>query len=178
MLISIDPGLTGAISFFEDNILQYTIDMPVKKVVIKEATYKFKHKDKNKVYKTGERKGERPTVIRTKAKTKTVLDIDKIKSIFNDAFDDAVTVIEKQSYRKFQSGVETTLVNYGILLGIAHTHSRRVVEVSPQKWKSAMKLTSDKADSISLAEDYFNIEFKTHDQAESALIGLWWIDNV
>jgi len=184
-VISIDPGLSGAISIFEDGILDDVIDMPVITETLSEAVYKFKHTNPNKVYKSGKKKGERPLVKKKNAKYKRHLDINSIKRLFEDYYSDAVIVIEMQQLRMMSKAAITTLVNYGRLRGVAETTSSEVVLVPANKWKKKLNLNKNKKEtdteykkrSIKLAKKLFDgWDFKTHDQAESALIGYYYFN--
>lgn len=70
-------------------------------------------------------------------------------------------VIEKAGMRPNQSGTITTLVNYGILLGICIAYQIPYEEISSMKWKKYFNLSKDKALSIKKAKELFPLLAET-----------------
>jgi len=154
--------------------------MPVKKIITREATYKYKHKNPNKVYKTGKRKGQRPTIIRNKARFRYELDIDKtIKELKRIKKKYAITnvVLEKPILKSFNTrSIIKTLVTRGILEGILYTLDYKVHMIHPSVWKKALNLSSEKSLSFDKAKTYTDYEFTSEDECEAYLIGIYFLE--
>lgn len=54
-----------------------------------------------------------------------------------------------------QQGVLTSLINYGILIGLLKAYSIPYEEIESSKWKKAFKLTKDKKLSIAMAKQLY-----------------------
>ncbi len=177
ILISVDIGKKGAFSIFNNGVLDDVFDMPLKTIITKEASYKYKHKDKKIVYKTGAKKGERPRVVRFPKKTKTVIDFDAIKNVFREYENHGEVVFIAESQFAIAHG-KSIYQNYGEIRGIARCYCDDVIETRPQDWQKHFKYDgADKEKSMKLAKNIFDgWEFKRHDQAESALIGKYFLD--
>ena len=82
------------------------------------------------------------------------VDVWKLEKIFLNR---GIIVIEQQANygTSLSKGTRTALVNYGQLLGAARRSDNPVLEVMPRKWKTKMKLNSDKQKSIDMALKLF-----------------------
>ncbi len=199
-IISCDSGLSGAISVFENDRLVETIKMPLTKIEIKPAIriLNLDPKGKKQYYKSGPKKNQAITKIKTAAKYKNILNIHEILKYFDGA---NIIVIEEQNPRPGGSAQSsfTTGINYGRLLASAELsrHAKTVV-VSPNKWKTAMHITMNKDEKLALGGDKTLIKHTLkakacalaekitgnsyitkrgammHDEAESVLIGVWY----
>jgi len=203
-IISIDVGLTGGISVFDGRTksLLSTVPMPVRTIVLKEARYKFRDKDPKVVFKSGKKKGQRPTKILSKQKVQVLLDVDAIVALIRKYRTKGSgkrgrihIAIEKQQPMPRQNNT-SHLINYGRMLAICEYLAKgRVTEVVPSVWKRSLalifvkknkgdkKTPADvaelKAKSLALAKScYPHIDFQeSHDLAESALIGKYFLAN-
>lgn len=177
-LIAIDIGVNGAFAVFHNGILDDVFDMPTKEIITREATYKYKYKNKNTVIKSGKNKGERPRVIRSLKKTKTVVDFSRIKEIFEDYSKHGEVKLVSETQFAIAHG-KTIYKGHGVITGIAMCYCDEVVEITPQSWQKYFGYNgSDKEKSMELAQKLFEgWEFSRHDAAEAALIGKYFLDN-
>jgi len=189
ILVSVDPGKHGAISFFQDGVLDHVVDMPLIKTETKKAVTIFKHKDPKILIRSGERKGQRQTVIKTPAKHKTEIDFKaierEIKEFQNTSWidkstqkDESIMVFEEQFMLLGQGHSKSIFLNLGKIIGIGMVLCREVKEVRAIVWKKHYNLIKkEKSDSIKIAKKLFDgWAFDSHDQAESALIGKYYLD--
>ena len=153
-VISVDPGLSGAIAVFEDCKLIKVIDMPTKTIITKKAikTLKLDSKGKKQQYKSGPNKGEDIYKIKTPAKTKKILNTHLISLYFLNA---DIVVIEQQHPRPGGAAMAsfTTGINYGRLLAAAEVELKEVVIVSPSQWKTEMHIIMTKDEKLALGND-------------------------
>lgn len=199
-LISVDAGLSGAIAYFIDGVLDHTVKMPIIKIKTKQEVkvLDLDSKGKKQVYKSGSKKGEFKYKIKTPAKYKTILDTTALSMVFANA---EIIVIEEQNPRPGNSAMSsfTTGINYGRLLGAAEMSNAFIVTVTPAQWKKTMHITMTKdeklaldgdkkmithtlkAKACSLAKSLFKRDFVTprgammDGEAEAALIGYSYI---
>lgn len=190
VLIAIDSGKHGAISFFHDGKLDHVIDMPLMKILTKKEVRVFKHKDPRAVYKSGKNKGQRPTKIKSPAKYKTEIDFNavineimKYQALVNPYADfmdnDIFTMaIEEQFMLPNQGHSKPIFLNHGKLVGIGYVLCEKVIEIKASAWKKHYGLGKDKENSIKLAKKIFDWNFndKKDGQHESALIGKYYLD--
>ena len=124
-ILGIDPGLSGGFAWLYDGKIAKAWNMPVFAVV------------------NGRKK-------------RNHLDTEAIMEIMGkDKFDFAV--IERQQAYEGQ-GVSTTFTtgkNFGILLGLLDGLGITIKNVTPQAWKKALKLSTDKQLSFDLATKLF-----------------------
>ena len=181
IVLSFDPGLSGAYSRFENGKYVYCEAMPIYKKIIKEKLLQFDLENgKKQVIKSGPNKGNFKMKVRRPEKTKNVLAVSTILDAMKEA---DIIVIEEQSPRPGNSAGSsfTTGVNYGKLLACAELSEAKIVTTLPRVWKRDMKLSQDKLESIEMAEKLTGKEFRTargrllHDHAESCLIGYWYL---
>jgi len=180
IVVACDPGVDGALAIFHHGILDETFNMPTKQIILKEASYKYKYKDKSIVIKSGVKKGQRLKIIRKKAKTKKVIDFDKVVVILEGlSILDAEVVLVLETQFAIAHG-KTIFQNYGELKGIGRVLCEKVFELTPQQWQRHHGITKANKDiSIKIAERLFDgWVFRTHDLAESALIGQYYLDNI
>ena len=98
--IAVDSGKKGGISFFFNGKLDHVIDMPTKKILVKKEVRVFKHKNKNILIKSGDKKGQRQTIIKSQAKYKTEIDFKNIVKEIQSYKDNArLFVVQKLSKR-------------------------------------------------------------------------------
>ena len=178
VVIACDIGKKGAFSIFNNGVLDDVFNMPLTKIVSREATYKYKYADKKIVNKSGAKKGERPRIIRTPSKVKTAIDFNAIR--------DALKAYENHSEVVFIAEAQFAIAhgkaiyqNYGEIRGIARCYCDSVIEIRPQDWQKHFNYDgADKERSMKLSKMMFEgWDFETHDQAESALIGRYYLDN-
>lgn len=186
-IVSIDIGLAGGLSLFQDNNLVTVIDMPVKKIETKPARYKFDLLNGKKQFiKSGPNKGKAKMIQISAAKHDTILDLHKIKSFFTFSEPEGVAIILEapaMSFGNSASSTATTNQNFGKLLAVAELCKLNIFTVPPHKWKKDLGLTKDKEQCVSFAEKLFDRNFRTQRNrlidgpAESALIGHWFINS-
>lgn len=119
------------------------------------------------------------------AKYMTELDVSKIFLILS-SFENAVIVFEEPGSSVGNSAqvTATTHRNYGKMLALAELSKNTIVTVPANKWKKDLSLTKDKLECVNYAENLFGLSFKTNNnalldgQAESALIGHWYITTI
>ena len=188
ILYSIDIGLSGGISKFVNGVYQYSIDMPVDKIEVKKAKYKLDLLNgKKQFYKYGSQKGQPKMKQVSPAEYRTELDLIKIMEIFKESADknENIFVIFESPAKSIGNSAKTTATtnrNFGKLLAIAELSGAEFDSVVPSKWKKDLSLTKDKKECVEFAEKEFRRSFRTKGgrlldgQAESALIGKWFID--
>ena len=71
----------------------------------------------------------------------------------------------------------------GSVEAVAQLCAKRVIWVTPQRWKKFFGLSRDKTASINLAKEKFGSAWKWHKRvedgiAEAALMALWYVDNL
>ena len=177
-IVSCDIGLDGGLTYSGKSIM-----MPTVKVIDKPARYVLDLTNGKKTYiKSGPNKGEPRKKLKSAAKYHYELDCLAISDILYEA---DVFVIETPgtSFGNAASATSTTNRNYGKLLAIAELNDCEIVTVVPHKWKSDLKLTRDKLDSIVMAESLSRQSFRTprgallDGPAEAYLIGYWYINH-
>lgn len=176
-IISIDPGLTGALALFEAQGDSYrlvgtTTIGPISRC-IQPATYKYKYSDPKKVLKSGPNKGHRPKVIRTKAKYKNKFNAVAWAELIAKLPRDAYVVIE-DTFSMTNHHAKATYTNQGIIQGILLSKYGEIPTlVSPSFWKKKMNLTDDKQVSLNKAKALHPYKYPSHDCAEAVLIGVF-----
>lgn len=186
-IVSADIGLAGGLSLFQNNNLVEVIDMPVKKIEIKPARYKFDLLNGKKQFiKSGPNKGKAKMIQISAAKYDTILDLQKIKSFFTFLEPEKVAIVLEapaMSFGNSASSTATTNQNFGKLLAVAELCNLNIFTVPPHKWKKDLGLTKDKQQCVSFAEQLSGKSFRTgrgalkDGQAESMLIGHWFINS-
>ena len=186
-VVSVDIGLAGGLSLFQDNNLITVIDMPVKKIETKPARYKFDLLNGKKQFiKSGPNKGQAKMIQISSAKYDTVLDLHAIKSFFTFSEPEGVAIILEapaMSFGNSASSTATTNQNFGKLLAAAELCNLNIFTVPPHKWKKDLGLTKDKEQCVGYAEQLSGKSFRTtrgalkDGQAESMLIGHWFINS-
>ena len=188
ILYSIDIGLAGGISKFINGVYQDYIDMPVNKIEVKKARYKFDLLNgKKQFYKSGSQKSQPKMKQVSPAEYRTELDLFKIMDIFKESADknENIFVIFESPAKSIGNSARTTATtnrNFGKLLATAELSGAEFDSVVPSKWKKDLSLTKDKKECVEFAEKEFRRSFRTKGgrlldgQAESALIGKWFID--
>ena len=176
-IFGVDIGLMGGIS---DGLVHN--DMPVIKKEIKSARYvlDLDSKGKKQYYKSGSKKGEVKMKLKTPAKYKTELDLHTINNLFKTA---NTIVFEKPGISRGNSAASsaTTNINYGKLLAVAELCGLNIVTIVPHKWKSDLRLSKSKLESIEMAEKLTGKSFRTNrgrlidGPAEAFLIRYWYI---
>ena len=184
-IVSVDPGLAGGLSLFLDNKLVACISMPTVKVETKPARYKLDLLNGKKQFiKSGSNKGKPKMIQVSAAKYDTHLALNEIKDFFSFSEPENVAIILEapaMSFGNSASSTATTNQNFGKLLAVAELCNLNIFTVPPHKWKKDLNLTKDKELCVSFAEKEFCKKFRTDrgrlldGQAESALIGLWFL---
>ncbi len=181
-IISVDPGKDGGIALPDGSV----ISMPIKKILVKEARYKFAYDANGKkiVIKSGANKGEFKKVIKTAAKYKTELDCIKIhwymEKFCLNRYGTFVIEAPGNSIGNSARSTATTHYNIGKLHAIAEILDCEIVVVQAAKWKKDLKLTKDKEQCVKVAEGLSKKCFRTprgkllDGQAEAWLIGYWY----
>ena len=186
-VVSVDPGLAGGISLFQDNKLVACISMPTVKVETKPARYKLDLLNGKKQFiKSGSNKGKPKMIQVSAAKYDTHLALNEIKDFFSFSEPEKVAIILEapaMSFGNSASSTATTNQNFGKLLAVAELCNLNIFTVPPHKWKKDLNLTKDKEQCVSFAEKLFDRSFRTQrnslidGQAESALIGHWFMNS-
>ena len=160
-MIAIDPGLTGGICIDGKTML-----MPSMKILTKRARYVFKHKDKKIIIKSGPNKGDRPLIIKSKAKYKNELDIKTINSLFKKQKNN-VCYIEELGITRGNSAkvTRTTQINYGKLIALLEIYDIRIEKVTAASWKKYFNLSKEKTEAVELAEKLSGENFRTKKMA-------------
>lgn len=184
-VVSVDPGLSGGLSLFQDNQLISCISMPTVKVETKPARYKFDLLNGKKQFiKSGTKKGQAKTVQISAAKYDTHLALNEIKGFFTFPEPEKVAIILEapaMSFGNSASSTATTNQNFGKLLAVAELCNLNIFTVPPHKWKKDLNLTKDKEQCVQYAEQLSGKSFRTDrcalkdGPAESMLIGHWFI---
>ena len=184
-VVSVDPGLAGGLSLFQDNKLVACISMPTVKVETKPARYKLDLLNgKKQLIKSGSNKGKPKMIQISAAKYDTQLALKEIEDFFLFSEPEKVAVILEapaMSFGNSASSTATTNQNFGKLLAVAELCNLNIFTVPPHKWKKDLNLTKDKEQCVSFAEKLFDRSFRTQRNrlidgpAESALIGHWFI---
>ena len=184
-IVSVDPGLAGGLSLFQDNKLVACISMPTVKVETKPARYKLDLLNGKKQFiKSGSNKGKPKMIQVSAAKYDTQLALKEIEDFFLFSEPEKVAIILEapaMSFGNSASSTATTNQNFGKLLAVAELCNLNIFTVPPHKWKKDLNLTKDKELCVSFAEKEFGKKFRTDrgrlldGQAESALIGLWFL---
>ena len=184
-IVSVDPGLAGGLSLFHDNKLVACISMPTVKVETKPARYKLDLLNGKKQFiKSGLNKGQAKMIQVSAAKYDTQLALKEIEDFFLFSEPENVAIILEapaMSFGNSASSTATTNQNFGKLLAVAELCNLNIFTVPPHKWKKDLNLTKDKEECVSFAEKEFGKKFRTDrgrlldGQAESALIGLWFL---
>ena len=184
-IVSVDIGLSGGISLFQYNQLVACILMPTVKVETKPARYKLDLLNGKKQFiKSGLNKGKPKMIQVSAAKYDTHLALNEIKDFFRFLEPEKVAIILEapaMSFGNSASSTATTNQNFGKLLAVAELCNLNIFTVPPHKWKKDLNLTKDKELCVSFAEKEFGKKFRTDrgrlldGQAESALIGLWFL---
>ena len=184
-IVSADPGLAGGLSLFQDNKLVACITMPTVKVETKPARYKLDLLNGKKQFiKSGSNKGKPKMIQVSAAKYDTQLALKEIEDFFLFSEPEKVAIILEapaMSFGNSASSTATTNQNFGKLLAVAELCNLNIFTVPPHKWKKDLNLTKDKELCVSFAEKEFSRKFRTDrgrlldGQAESALIGLWFL---
>ena len=184
-IVSVDPGLAGGLSLFQDNKLVACISMPTVKVETKPARYKLDLLNGKKQFiKSGSNKGKPKMIQVSAAKYNAHLALNEIKDFFLFSEPEGVAIILEapaMSFGNSASSTATTNQNFGKLLAVAELCNLNIFTVPPHKWKKDLNLTKDKKECVEFAEKEFGRNFRTKGgrlldgQAESALIGLWFL---
>ena len=184
-IVSVDPGLAGGLSLFQDNKLVACISMPTVKVETKPARYKLDLLNGKKQFiKSGPNKGKPKMIQVSAAKYDTQLALKEIEDFFSFSEPENVAIILEapaMSFGNSASSTATTNQNFGKLLAVAELCNLNIFTVPPHKWKKDLNLTKDKEECVSFAEKEFGKKFRTDrgrlldGQGESALIGLWFL---
>ena len=186
-IVSVDPGLAGGLSLFQDNKLVACISMPTVKVETKPARYKLDLLNGKKQFiKSGLNKGKPKMIQISAAKYDTHLALNEIKDFFSFSEPENVAIILEapaMSFGNSASSTATTNQNFGKLLALAELCNLNIFTVPPHKWKKDLNLTKDKELCVKYAEQLSGKSFRTDrgalkdGPAESFLIGYWFINN-
>lgn len=186
-IVSVDPGLAGGLSLFQDNKLVACISMPTVKVETKPARYKLDLLNGKKQFiKSGSNKGKPKMIQVSAAKYDTHLALNEIKDFFSFSEPENVAIILEapaMSLGNSASSTATTNQNFGKLLAVAELCNLNIFTVPPHKWKKDLNLTKDKELCVKYAEQLSGKSFRTErgalkdGPAESFLIGYWFINN-
>jgi hypothetical protein len=183
--VSIDIGLSGSISLWNDKTLIKIINMPITKIETKKAQYVYKNSNPKIVIKTGANKGERPKKLKSAAKYKTELDMYSIYRFMNDKKVE-YGVIEDIGFTVGNSSktLKTTAFNFGAIVAIFKILKIPHKLIRPHLWKKDLDLGKDKLETIEFVERlYPEFEFRTKrgalldGHADSVAIGHWHIQN-
>ena len=184
-IVSVDPGLAGGLSIFQDNQLISCIEMPTVKVETKPARYKLDLLNGKKQFiKSGPKKGQAKMIQISASKYDTRLALNEIKDFFTFSEPENVAIILEapaMSFGNSASSTATTNQNFGKLLAVAELCNLNIFTVPPHKWKKDLNLTKDKEECVRYAEQLSSKSFRTErgalkdGPAESMLIGHWFI---
>ena len=184
-IVSVDPGLAGGLSLFQDNKLVACISMPTVKVETKPARYKLDLLNGKKQFiKSGSNKGKPKMIQVSAAKYDTHLALKEIEDFFLFSEPENVAIILEapaMSFGNSASSTATTNQNFGKLLAVAELCNLNIFTVPPNKWKKDLNLTKDKEECVKYAEQLSGKSFRTDrgalkdGPAESMLIGHWFI---
>jgi len=160
-IISIDPGLHGAISILdlEKNILSI-YKMPIHPEQLKEKTKSGKQKIRNKYT------------------------VSEVANIFKPHIFNSIVLIEKVATRPTDSPIAAFTFGYGVgmLHGILETLGIPYEQILPQVWQHHFRLLGEDknasrqkaSDILPLCTDYWKLK-KDDGLAESLLIGVYYI---
>ena len=164
-IVSVDPGLAGGLSLFQDNKLVACISMPTVKVETKPARYKFDLLNGKKQFiKSGPNKGQAKMIQVSAAKYDTHLALNEIKDFFSFSEPENVAIILEapaMSFGNSASSTATTNQNFGKLLAVAELCNLNIFTVPPHKWKKDLNLTKDKEECVKYAEQLSGKSFRT-----------------
>ena len=186
-IVSVDIGLAGGLSLFQDNQLVSCISMPTVKVETKPARYKLDLLNGKKQFiKSGQNKGKPKMIQISAAKYDTQLALNEIKDFFTFSEPEKVAIILEapaMSFGNSASSTATTNQNFGKLLAVAELCNLNIFTVPPHKWKKDLNLTKDKEQCVRYAEQLSGKSFRTDrgalkdGPAESMLIGHWFMNS-
>ena len=164
-IVSVDPGLAGGLSLFQDNKLVACITMPTVKVETKPARYKLDLLNGKKQFiKSGSNKGKPKMIQVSAAKYDTHLALNEIKDFFSFSEPENVAIILEapaMSFGNSASSTATTNQNFGKLLAVAELCNLKIITVPPHKWKKDLNLTKDKEECVKYAEQLSGKSFRT-----------------
>ena len=164
-IVSVDPGLAGGLSLFQDNKLVACISMPTVKVETKPARYKLDLLNGKKQFiKSGSNKGKQKMIQVSAAKYDTHLALNEIKDFFSFSEPEKVAIILEapaMSFGNSASSTATTNQNFGKLLAVAELCNLNIFTVPPHKWKKDLNLTKDKEECVKYAEQLSGKSFRT-----------------
>ena len=164
-IVSVDIGLSGGLSLFQDNKLVACIQMPTVKVETKPARYKFDLLNNKKQFiKSGPNKGQAKMIQVSAAKYDTHLALNEIKDFFSFSEPENVAIILEapaMSFGNSASSTATTNQNFGKLLAVAELCNLNIFTVPPHKWKKDLNLTKDKELCVKYAEQLSGKSFRT-----------------
>ena len=164
-IVSVDPGLAGGLSLFQDNKLVACISMPTVKVETKPARYKLDLLNGKKQFiKSGSNKGKPKMIQVSAAKYDTHLALNQIKYFFSFSEPENVAIILEapaMSFGNSASSTATTNQNFGKLLAVAELCNLSIFTVPPHKWKKDLNLTKDKEECVKYAEQLSGKSFRT-----------------
>ena len=152
MIVAIDPGITGAIAWFDLDQLIAIDDMPVEKV---------------RVGKT----------MRSRVDPRRLVDMLDVLEVHTVVLEEVHAQGRNGSLANFSLGR-----SFGVTEAAIAAHDHSLVLVKPRAWKKALGLTSDKKQSLELARrtwpdrTYFD-RAKDDGRAEAALIGHWYLNH-
>ena len=176
-IIASDPGILGGFALHDNTVIPTplikTETKPAIRILCKDS------KGKKIIYKTGPLKGTPKYKIKTQAKHRLDLDVHAIYKLLkqHDVF-----IYEGLGSTMGNSArsSRTTSINYGKVLALAELANTEIIIVTPAKWKSDLKLTREKIDSVLLAEKLSGQSFRTErgalldGQSESFLLKYWY----
>jgi len=142
-IISIDPGLSGAIALINTKPKVHTVYasiMPIRRIETKPKREVLDLKNgKKQYYKTGSKKDQVKMKLKSSAKHKKELNMELILKMFEEA---DVIVIERQNPRPGNAAASsfTTGINYGKLLAAAELSEKKIEIIAPQVWKKHFEL--------------------------------------
>ena len=164
-IVSVDPGLAGGLSLFQDNKLVACISMPTVKVETKPARYKLDLLNGKKQFiKSGSNKGKPKMIQVSAAKYDTHLALNEIKDFFSFPEPENVAIILEapaMSFGNSASSTATTNQNFGKLLAVAELCNLNIFTVPPHKWKKDLNLTKDKELCVKYAEQLSGKSYRT-----------------
>ena len=164
-IVSVDPGLAGGLSLFQDNNLVACISMHTVKVETKPARYKLDLLNGKKQFiKSGSNKGKPKMIQVSAAKYDTHLALNEIKDFFSFSEPENVAIILEapaMSFGNSASSTATTNQNFGKLLAVAELCNLNIFTVHPHKWKKDLNLTKDKEECVKYAEQLSGKSFRT-----------------
>ena len=164
-IVSVDPGLAGGLSLFQDNKLVACISMPTVKVETKPARYKLDLLNGKKQFiKSGSNKGKPKMIQVSAAKCDSHLALNEIKDFFSFSEPENVAIILEapaMSFGNSASSTATTNQNFGKLLAVAELCNLNIFTVTPHKWKKDLNLTKDKELCVKYAEQLSGKSFRT-----------------